>query len=205
MTRARRRPGSPLPVEEVIARYVAGFFPMDDDEAAAEIPWYAADPRAVFELNLGARDAVRRRVRRSLARAGPGWELRRDEAFAEVLRACAVPRTPGDGVWITSRMAEQYGRLHAAGVAHSLELWVDGALGAGIVAVVLGRAALLETMMHRVAHAGNVLLARALDDLAARGYELCDIQLPSAHTVRLGARAVPRPEFDTRLRAAVDG
>lgn len=205
MTRARRRPGAPLPVEEVVARYAQGFFPMDDDEAAAEIPWYAADPRVVFELDPGARDDVRRRLRRSLARAGPGWELRRDEAFADVLRACAVPRAPGDGVWISARMADQYDRLHAAGVAHSIELWVDGALGAGIVAIVLGRAALLETMMHRIPHAGNVLLARTLDDLAARGHELCDIQLPTAHTVRLGARALPRAEFDARLRAAVGG
>jgi len=205
VTRARRRPGAPLPVEEVVARYAAGFFPMDDDEAAPEIPWYAADPRAVFELDAGAREALRRRLRRSLARAGPGWQLRRDRAFGDVLRACARPRAPGDGVWITPRMADQYGRLHAAGVAHSLELWVDDALGAGIVAVVLGRAALLETMMHRLPHAGNVLLARTLDDLAVRGHELCDIQLPTAHTVRLGARALPRAEFDARLRAAVGG
>ncbi|MDQ3609429.1 MAG: leucyl/phenylalanyl-tRNA--protein transferase [Actinomycetota bacterium] len=196
---------SQLPVEEAIARYAGGFFPMDDDPAAPEVPWYAADPRAVFELDLAARAALRRRLRRSLVRARPGWELRRDGAFEAVVAACARPRAPGDGVWMTPRLRRQYTRLHAAGVAHTFELWMDGAPAAGIVAVLLGRAALLESMVHSVPHAGNVLLARALDHLAGEGFTLCDIQLPTPHTLRLGARPVSRAEFDARLRAALRG
>ena len=196
---------SKLPVEEAVARYAAGFFPMDDDPAAPEIPWYAADPRAVLELDAAARAALHRRLRRSLVRAQPGWELRRDEAFEAVVAACAQPRGPGDGVWMTPRLRRQYTRLHAAGVAHSFELWIDGAPGAGMVAVLLGRAALLESMIHIVPHAGNVLLARSLDHLAGNGFALCDIQLPTPHTLRLGAQPLPRPVFEARLRAALRG
>lgn len=192
-------------MEEVVARYAAGFFPMDDEPAAPEIPWYTADPRAVLELDAGARAALHRRLRRSLVRAQPGWELRRDGAFDAVVAACAQPRVPGDGVWMTTRLRRQYRRLHAVGVAHTFELWVDGAPGAGIVAVLLGRAALLESMVHTVPHAGNVLLARTLDDLAGAGFTLCDIQLPTPHTVRLGARPLSRAVFEARLRAALRG
>jgi len=64
---------------------------------------------------------------------------------------------------------------------------------------------MLESMAHRVPHAGNVLVARTLDDLAARGFELCDIQLPTPHTTRLGARLIPRAEYERRLRAALQG
>jgi leucyl/phenylalanyl-tRNA--protein transferase len=196
---------SELPVEEAVARYAAGFFPMDDDPAAPEVPWYAADPRAVLELDAAARGALRRRLRRSLVHAQPGWELRRDGAFEAVVAACAHPRAAGDSVWMTPRLRRQYTRLHAVGVAHTFELWVDGALGAGIVAVLLGRAALLESMVHSVPHAGNVLLARALDHLADGGFTLCDIQLPTDHTLRLGARPVSRAVFEARLRAALRG
>jgi leucyl/phenylalanyl-tRNA--protein transferase len=194
---------SQLPVEEAVARYAAGFFPMDDDPAAPEVPWYAADPRTVFDLDAAARAALHRRLRRSLVRAQPGWELRRDGAFEAVMAACARARAPGDGVWMTPRLRRQYTRLHAVGVAHTFELWVDGALAAGIVAVLLGRAALLESMVHSVPHAGNVLLARALDHLAGEGFTLCDIQLSTPHTLRLGARPMPRVEFDLRLRKAL--
>ena len=196
---------SELPVEEVVARYAAGFFPMDDDPAAPEIPWYAADPRAVLELDPAARAVLHRRLGRSLVRAQPGWELRRDKAFEAVVAACAQPRRPGDGVWMTTRLRRQYTRLHAAGVAHTFELWVDGTPGAGIVAVLLGRAALLESMVHTVPHAGNILLARTLDGLAADGFTLCDIQLPTSHTLRLGAQPLPRAVFEARLRAALSG
>jgi leucyl/phenylalanyl-tRNA--protein transferase len=120
-----------------------------------------------------------------------------------VLHACARPREPGDGVWITPRLRGLYRRLYEAGLAHSFELHAGGELAAGIVGVVLGRAAMLESMFHRVGHAGNVLLVHTLDELAADGFALCDIQLPTEHTTWLGARLVSRAEYEERLRAAL--
>jgi leucyl/phenylalanyl-tRNA--protein transferase len=192
-------------VEQAVALYAAGYFPMDDPaEAGNPLPFYAAEQRAVLELDEASRAAVRGRLRRSLrAGARHGWRLARDERFDEVLHACARPREPGDGVWITPRLRGLYRRLHEAGLAHSFELHAEGELGAGIVGVLLGRAAMLESMFHRVPHAGNVLLARTLDDLAASGYDLCDIQLPTEHTTRLGARLVARADYEARLRAAL--
>jgi leucyl/phenylalanyl-tRNA---protein transferase len=191
------------PVEQAIALYAAGYFPMDDPaEARAPLPFYAAERRAVFDLGEPARARVRRRVRRSL-RAGAGWRLAQDERFEDVVAACARPREPGDGVWITPRLRELYRRLHEVGVAHSFEIHVGGALGAGIVGVLLGRAAMLESIFHSVPHAGNVLLSRTLDELAARGFALCDIQLPTEHTTRLGARLIARGEYEERLKAAL--
>jgi leucyl/phenylalanyl-tRNA--protein transferase len=193
-------------VEQAVSLYAAGYFPMDDEiEADNPLPFYAAERRALLELDEASRTALRRRVRRSL-RAGEaeGWRLVRDERFDEVLEACARPREPGDGVWITERLQALYRRLHEAGLAHSFEIEAaDGELAAGLVGVTLGRAAMLESMFHRVPDAGNVLLARTLDELAARGFVLCDIQLPTEHTTRMGARLVAREDYEARLRAAL--
>jgi len=190
-------------VEQAIALYAAGYFPMDDPaEAHGPLPFYSAERRAVFDLDAPARDALRKRLRRSL-RAGEGWRLATDERFEEVLAACARPREPGDGVWITPRLQTLYRRLHEAGLAHSFEIHAAEALAAGLIGVLLGRAAMLESMFHTVPHAGNVLLSRTLDELAARGAALCDIQLPTEHTTRLGARLIAREEYEQRLRAAL--
>lgn len=187
----------------ILTLYAEGLFPMDDP-GERELPWWSADPRMIFELDPAALAATRRKVRRSLRAADPGWELRTDGAFEEVVRACGRPRAPDDGIWLTARMRRLYGTLQAAGHCHTFELWDGGgALCAGIVAVTLGRAAMLESMFHRVPHAGNVLLVRTLEALAAGGYELCDIQMPTPHTVRLGARAIPQAEYEARLRAAL--
>jgi leucyl/phenylalanyl-tRNA--protein transferase len=176
---------------------------MDDpEEAFGPLPFYAAEERALFELDERNRARLRRRVRRSL-RAGAGWSLRADTAFDTVLDACARPRTPADGVWITPRLAGLYRELHVAGHAHSFEIHAGGRLGAGMIAVLIGRAAMLESMAHWVSHAGNVLVARTLDHLAERGYDFADVQMPTQHTMRLGARLVPREEYERRLREAL--
>lgn len=176
---------------------------MDDPEDRfGPLPFYAAEERALFELDPRARERLRRRVRRSL-RAGAGWTLRADTAFDVVLDACARPRTPGDGVWITARLAALYRELHAAGHAHSFEVHADGHVAAGMIAVLIGRAAMLESMAHWVSHAGNVLVARTLDHLAEGGFHFADVQLPTRHTLRLGARLISRPEYERRLRDAL--
>jgi leucyl/phenylalanyl-tRNA--protein transferase len=72
-----------------------------------------------------------------------------------------------------------------------------------MIAVTIGRAAMLESMFHRVPHAGNALVALTLDRLAAAGVELCDIQTATPHTLFLGAVQIPRAEYERRLRAAV--
>jgi leucyl/phenylalanyl-tRNA---protein transferase len=190
-------------VDQALALYAAGFFPMDDpDDGLGPLPFYAAEDRALFELDERTRAAVRRRVRRSL-RAGADWPLRMDTAFDAVLDACARPRHPGDGIWITPRLAALYRALHATGHAHSFEIHVDGRPAAGMLAVLIGRAAMLESMAHWVPHAGNVLVARVLDHLAAEGYHFADLQLPTEHTMWLGARLVERAEYERRLKAAL--
>jgi leucyl/phenylalanyl-tRNA---protein transferase len=192
-------------VEQAVALYAAGYFPMDDlAESRGPLPFYAAERRAVFELDEPSRAAMRRRLRRSLRAGQAGaWQLVRDERFEEIVAACARPREPGDGVWMTPRLQNLYRRLSEAGLAHSYEIHAEGELAAGLIAVVLGRAAMLESMFHRIPHAGNVLLAHTLDELAAGGFTLCDIQLPTEHTTRVGAKLLAREDYEARLRAAL--
>ena len=197
-----------MDVQEIVARYAAGLFPMDDGDGAErpeELPWWVADPRAIFELDDDALGAFDRKIARSLAAADDGWRLTTDAHFDEVIASCAKPRSAGDGTWLTPRMHEMYKTLHSVGLSHTFELVDgDGELVSGIVAVALGRAAMLESMCHSIPHAGNVLLSRTLHALAGAGCELCDIQTPTDHTLRLGAQLISREEYESRLAAALD-
>jgi leucyl/phenylalanyl-tRNA--protein transferase len=184
-----------LELPEIVGRYARGLFPMEDG-------WYAADPRAVFLLDGGALAGVRRRLRRSL-REEASFAFCLDGAFTDVVAACARPRSASDGVWLQPWIAEQYALLHGAGLAHTFEIWTDGELAAGMIAVTIGRAAFLESMFHTVPNAGNVLLVRTLEWLSASGFSLADIQTPTDHTMRLGAVQVPREEFERRLARAL--
>lgn len=192
------------PVDHVLELYRRGFFPMDDP-MEPELPFYAVAERAVFDLSEAGRARVRRRVRRSLAKGrAAGLTLAWDVDFERVLRRCAQPRNPGDGVWITPRLQAVYRAMHRAGAAHSAEVRTpDGAPAAGMVCVLLGRAACLESMEHAVPDAGNCLVSWVLDDLAERGFELADIQLPTDHTQWLGATSMARADYEAALARAL--
>ena len=195
----------PVPEPEValaVAAYARGLFPMDDPEAQHEpLPFYASDPRTVFELDARGLERARCKLRRSL-RQDPGWVPATDRDFAAVLAGCAAPRED-EGVWLTPRLCRLYERMHAAGHAHSWELWDGDELLFGAIGVRLRRAVMLESMFHRRSHAGNVGLVRTLESLAAEGIELCDIQLPTRHTLRLGAVELGADAYDRRLRRAL--
>jgi leucyl/phenylalanyl-tRNA--protein transferase len=193
-------------VPEALSLYAQGWFPMDDGDRGGEpLPFYAAHERAILPLDAASRSALRRRLRRAL-RSRADCELTRDRHFEVVLAACAAPREADDEPWITPRLAGLYRRLHAAGAAHSYELVRGDELAAGVLAVRLGRAAMLESMCHFVPDAGNALLSRLLDYLVAdEGVELCDIQLPTDHTLRLGAELIDRADYEARLAQALRG
>lgn len=190
-------------VIEAIERYATGAFPMDDAESqGGELPWYTAPERAVLPLDPEFRDGLRRKLRRDVRRC-EAHELVIDGDYDAVLRVCATP-PPGEGIWITPRLMALYRQLNAAGFAHSFELRDEqGELSAGILGIVVGRAAMLESMRRTQPSAGNALLVRTLDLLAERGATLCDIQLPTDHTLRLGCQLISHAAYMRRLHAAI--
>ncbi|HZY05155.1 MAG TPA: leucyl/phenylalanyl-tRNA--protein transferase [Anaeromyxobacteraceae bacterium] len=189
--------GGDLSVDRLLAAYAAGVFPWYS--AGLPILWWSPDPRLVLfpgELH----------VSRSLARTlrSRRFQVRADTAFEQVIRRCAGQRRPGqEGTWITPEMIEAYLRLHRRGVAHSFEAWDGEGLAGGLYGVSLGAAFFGESMFADRSDASKVAFARSVEWLAARGFELVDCQVRTAHLERFGAREIPRREFLARLGRAL--
>lgn len=189
--------GGDLRPARVAAAYAQGIFPWPHE--GLPLLWFSPDPRMVMrpeELR------VSRRLARTI-RSGR-FELRLDSAFDDVVAACAtVPRQGDSGTWITPAMAEAYGTLHGAGLAHSAEAWRDGRLVGGIYGISLGTMFCGESMFFRERDASKVALVGLVRQLRRWGFTLVDAQLPTQHLARLGFAPVPRADFLTRLGAAV--
>jgi len=185
-----------LAPEALVDAYARGWFPMDEPGARGPVGLFDADPRGIIPIE-GFR--VPRTVARRLRAAG--FEIRVDAAFDQVAFACAI--RPGEGTWLTPRLAAAYGRLHRRGIAHSVEAWREGRLCGGLFGVALGGLFSSETMFHRAVDAGNAVLVGTARLLAERGFVLWDIQMTSAHTERFGAIEVSRAEYRRRLRDAL--
>lgn len=189
----------PLTVANLRAAYARGIFPWPG-EPTDSVPWVSPDPRAVLEFE---RLHVPRSLRQARRRAEGRWRFTIDAAFDAVIRACAAaPRPEQSGTWIHPPVIAAYCALHAAGHAHSVEVWEGGQLVGGLYGVDLGGVFGGESMFHLRPNASKLALLHVVDHLAARGATWIDIQQLTPHLAALGAREIRRPEFLRRLRAA---
>ncbi|MCR5561793.1 MAG: leucyl/phenylalanyl-tRNA--protein transferase [Desulfovibrio sp.] len=188
--------GGDLCVERLVAGYSRGIFPWYDE--TTPILWWSPDPRCVLPLE---KFHLPRRSARAIRHAR--FRLTWDEAFDEVISACAGPRSTSDGTWLVPEMRSAYAELHRQGYAHSVEAWQDGHLVGGLYGVGLGRAFFGESMFHRVSEASRAALSGLVSLLRQRGVTLLDCQQETPHMMRMGARMIPRREFLARLAAAL--
>lgn len=186
--------GGRLEPDLVVHAYRHGVFPWYD--AGDPVMWWSPDPRGILPLEALH---VPRRLARTL-RSGR-FEVHADRAFETVVRACAENRP--EGTWIHEDVVRCYGEMHAAGHAHSLEVYEEGALVGGLYGVRFGGGFAAESMFHRVRDASKAALVSLVDRLRQRGFLLLDVQFPTPHLEQFGCVAIPRAEYLARVRQAV--
>ena len=184
--------GGDLRPARLLAAYRHGIFPWYSDNQP--ILWWSPDPRMVLfpeEINIS-------RSLAKLLRNNP-FTVTSDRAFAAVLSGCAGPRRGASGTWLDPGMQAAYLRLHAAGHAHSVEVWQDGNLAGGLYGIALDRIFYGESMFSHVSNASKVALVWLARTMVDYGYQLIDCQLQSPHLASMGARLIPRSEFSLFL------
>jgi len=180
--------GGELSPAWLLAAYRRGIFPWYTEDQP--ILWWSPDPRLVL---IPGRLRISRSLRRTLRQQR--FDVRFDTAFADVIAACAEPREPGGGTWISAEIQQAYLRLHELGYAHSVESWVDGTLVGGLYGIALGRAFFGESMFSRRSDASKVALAHLAVHLKRLGFAAIDCQMTTAHLLSLGAEEMPRAKF----------
>jgi leucyl/phenylalanyl-tRNA--protein transferase len=187
--------GGDLHPDTLRLAYRQGIFPWP----APGLPllWFSPPERGVLDFaDLHVPRSLERAVRRSALR------LTVDADFPAVIRACAGTPRPGQaGTWITEEMVEAYERLHRLGMAHSVEAWDESRLVGGIYGVEVDGAFAAESMFYRTPNASKLALLHLVAHLRSRGLDWLDIQVLTPHMERLGARAMARGRFLTRLAA----
>jgi len=185
--------GGDLSVDTLLRAYQAGIFPWFSP--GQPILWWSPDPRMVlnpakFRLHTSLRKQLKKFA------SSPHCEIRVDSAFATVIQACADSGRAGQsGTWIVPDMVQAYVRLHHAGMAHSVETWVNGKLVGGLYFVTIGRAVFGESMFHKVTDASKIALAALIAMCRHVGVPQIDCQQNTRHLASFGATEVPRAIF----------
>jgi leucyl/phenylalanyl-tRNA--protein transferase len=200
--RALRRPdgllaaGGDLSVATLVRAYSRGIFPWFN--AGDPILWWSPNPRMVLPC---AEFHLSRSLRRRLGRRDV--RLSFDEAFVEMLAACAAPRDEDGGTWLVPEMQTAYRAMHAQGLAHSVEVWHGDRLAGGLYGVALGRMFFGESMVSRETDASKIALAWLAAQLLEWEMPIIDCQMATPHLASLGARTVPRRQFTGWVDALV--
>ncbi|MFT7643982.1 MAG: leucyl/phenylalanyl-tRNA--protein transferase, partial [Pirellulaceae bacterium] len=135
-----------------------------------------------------------RRIRRN------EFEFTWNTCFEQVVFECSQPRRADSGIWIIDELLDVYSKMHAAGHAYSIETWQDGQLVGGVFGVVVGDFYSGESMFHTRPDASKAAIVELVRQLTTDGITWLDIQLPSEHMTRMGAKQIERSEFLLRLR-----
>jgi leucyl/phenylalanyl-tRNA--protein transferase len=176
----------------LLEAYGSGIFPMASE--GGEIAWFSPDPRGILPLDAfhvphGLKRALRKGV----------FEIRIDQAFEAVMRACAERSE----TWISEEIIASYLNLHHLGYAHSVEAWRQGQLAGGLYGVALSGAFFGESMFYRETDASKVALAALVERLRERQYRLLDTQYVTPHLETFGAVEISRAQYLRLLRQAL--
>lgn len=194
--------GGQLNRERLLGAYSQGIFPWFSE--GQPILWWSPNPRMVLMVDAFRCHRSLRQTIKQWQRSGQ-YRLSLDEAFESVIQACASkPRVGQSGTWILPPMQEAYTEFHRAGHAHSLEVWKNGQLIAGLYFVNLGRAIFGESMFSYERDASKVALCALVSAAKAQGASWIDCQQNTSHLASMGAAPIPRHQFEALLRQDCD-
>lgn len=189
--------GGDLSPQRLIEAYRRGIFPWFNE--GEPILWWSPDPRMVLfpgELKIS------RSLRKTLKK--DNYEIRVDNAFSEVMQACAAPRGEQPGTWIHAEMISAYTVLHEMGVAHSVEVWMRGELMGGLYGVSQGKVFFGESMFSRIPDTSKIAFVHLVKQLERWGFHMIDCQMKTTHLASLGGREISREEFGQKLKELVN-
>jgi leucyl/phenylalanyl-tRNA--protein transferase len=192
--------GRDLTAQRLKEAYGLGIFPWFSE--GQPVLWWSPDPRMVLKPELFK---LHRSLRKTLHAflAAPHCEIRIDSAFERVMHHCAnAPRGGKLGSWIVPNMIRAYVDLHHAGLAHSIETWVDGKLVGGLYCVALGRAVFGESMFALQTDASKIALSGLVALTKAQQVPWIDCQQNTRHLASLGAQEIDRSVFIEGISAS---
>lgn len=189
--------GGGLSAERLLEAYRSGIFPWFSP--GDPILWWSPDPRMVlFPQEFKPSTSLKKTLKRAC------FKVTTDQAFEQVVRACAAPRAGENGTWIVEEMITAYCELHRLGHAHSVEVWMENELVGGLYGVAIGKMFYGESMFSKRTDGSKIAFAHMARQLERWGFGMIDCQMYTPHLASLGAREIPRAEFVARLQDLIN-
>lgn len=171
---------------------------MADAGEPYSVAWCSPDPRPLILLE---ESRIQRSLRQQL-RNKTDWTTTVDVCFERVVHQCRTGRAQR---WLTDELLAGLCGLHAAGHAHSVEVWDGDDLIGGTFGVQLGAVFSADSQFTRRSGAAKVAVADLTRRFAQVGGVAVDVQYDGDHVRSLGARPTTRARYLELLATPVTG
>ena len=180
--------------------YGQGVFPMADSRDCNDTYWVDPPMRGVIPLDtFKTPRSLRKFINQS------DYKVTLNQAFDDVIKACAdVPRGDGQGTWINDEIEYWFRLLHAAGHAHSIEVWnKDDTLIGGLYGLAQGACFNGESMFSLETNASQTALVALVERMKQNGFTVLDTQFVNDHLKQFGCIEIPKAEYIKMLNKAL--
>lgn len=178
----------------LLQAYRSGVFPMSEDRNDPDLFWVEPRNRGIIPMGgLHISRSLAKQLRRN------AFTVTRDTAFAQIMQACA----DREQTWINGEIFDLFNALHHRGLAHSIEVWMDGDLAGGVYGLEIGGAFCAESMFSRQTGGSKIALVFLMDLLDRAGFTLFDTQFLTDHLASLGGIEISRDRYLGRLQDAL--
>lgn len=180
--------GGDLTAETLIRAYHLGIFPWFSEQEP--ILWWSPNPRMVL---FPEKIHLSRSFKQVLKKTDYSVHFNRD--FEKVIHQCSQTRKDGLGTWITQEMKQAYVQLHKQGIAHCLEIDIEGQLAGGIYGIELDGMFFGESMFSLQTNGSKYALYELCQYLIEKKIPILDCQAHNPHLQSMGAELIPMREF----------
>ena len=179
--------GGDLTPERIIFAFKNGIYPSSLIDQP--ILWWTSEIRCVlFPEHIHISKVMWRLIKHN------NFQLSVDQAFCDVVNACAEARE--DFTWLTPDRRKSCCALHDLGYKHSVEVWQDEKLVAGLFGFTLGSYFYISSMFTRVNHASKFAMIALALRLEESNFTMLDCGTwPTDHLKSMGATIITRDEF----------
>jgi len=188
--------GGDLSVARLQSAYQKGIFPWYSD--GDPIMWWSPDPRGII---LTDQLRVNRTLRKALKQQD--FTVTLNQVFDKVIHYCADAPFRKEETWIVDEMVQAYQKLHQHGVAHSIEVWMEGELAGGLYGVAINGYFSGESMFYRKNNGSKIALVYLNELLKSQNISLIDCQMLNPFLENMGCVEIPRTQFITLQKKAL--
>jgi leucyl/phenylalanyl-tRNA--protein transferase len=188
-----------LSVNDILAAYSIGIFPMSDARDAPDHYWIEPQERGIIPLdNFNIPRSLKKFMRKT------DYKVTINQAFSDVIAACAeTPHGNENNTWINQEIESSFNVLHIMGYAHSVEVWDEnGCLIGGLYGLAQGGCFHGESIFTRQSNAGKIALVHLVDRLDEGGFTLLDTQFVNDHLRQFNCIAISQADYIALLGEA---